>query len=225
MPTALEISTTSKKNMIGTTVIPRLIHQTYKSEAQIPLEWQESPRSWRQYHPSWIYCFWSDQDLRQLVQDHYSWFLPLYDSLKYTIQRIDAARYMILHRHGGVYSDLDYRVLCPIDQFFQGNDNNHAIYLVVSCNDGGYSNSLIASPANSPFWIECLKEIEHRVLRQRHEWWNLEKHVYVLHTTGPAMIRDLVKRPPYNSWVSTSAIRTVSAQRVQHLCQASVPYG
>nr|KAG5701406.1 hypothetical protein BaRGS_032738 [Batillaria attramentaria] len=45
--------------------------------------------------------------MRELIANNYSWFLADYDSYRYNIQRVDSARYFILHHFGGVYMDLD----------------------------------------------------------------------------------------------------------------------
>ena len=58
---------------------------------------------------------WTDAKSRQLIADHYSWFLPTFDGYKYPIQRADAIRYFVLHRFGGIYMDLDVGCLRPID--------------------------------------------------------------------------------------------------------------
>lgn len=47
-----------------------VLHQSYKSTVLPPLyaSWSES---WRSHHPAWKYKFWSDEENRQLVVDHY----------------------------------------------------------------------------------------------------------------------------------------------------------
>lgn len=63
---------------------------------------------------------WTDDDLRQLVKEHYSRFLPMYDAYPHHIMRVDAARYFLLHYHGGLYADLDFESLRPIDPLLKG---------------------------------------------------------------------------------------------------------
>ena len=47
-------------------MIPRIIHQTWKTET-IPPQWEAAQRSWRDAHPGWEYRLWTDDDLD--VQD------------------------------------------------------------------------------------------------------------------------------------------------------------
>jgi hypothetical protein len=49
-------------------MMPRIIHQTWKTEA-IPPQWQAAQRSWRDAHPEWEYRFWTDEDLDRLVRE------------------------------------------------------------------------------------------------------------------------------------------------------------
>ena len=55
----------------------------------------------------------TDATQRQLIADHFPWFLATYDGYPSYIQRRDAARYFIVYKHGGVYADLDYECTKP----------------------------------------------------------------------------------------------------------------
>ena len=87
-------------------MIPRIIHQTYKTR-DLPERWKDTPETWKRHHPEWTYMFWSDHDNRELIKRVDPEFLPSYDAYKYPIQRADAVRYYILKHYGGIYVDLD----------------------------------------------------------------------------------------------------------------------
>src|SRR5690348_15650039 len=106
---------------MSTNTLPPIIHQTWK-DRRIPAAWQPFQRSWREHHPDWRYRFWTDHDLRELVRRDYPWFLPIYDGYPKHIERVDAARYFLLHRHGGLYVDLDFECLRPIDELLAGRE-------------------------------------------------------------------------------------------------------
>ena len=44
---------------------------------------------------------WTDDDNRQLVKEHYPWFLDTYDSLPKPVMKADASRYLYMHHIGG----------------------------------------------------------------------------------------------------------------------------
>ena len=66
--------------------IPKIIHQSYKSESTLPQEWADTPSRWKKLHPTYEYKFWSDDDNRK--------FIPA------PIQRADAARYFAVLHYG-----------------------------------------------------------------------------------------------------------------------------
>ena len=76
-------------------MICKTIHQTWDDynvpECSVP--WTES---WKSNHLGWEYKLWSDEDGRELIEDKFSWFLPIYDGYRYNIQRADVIRYFIL---------------------------------------------------------------------------------------------------------------------------------
>ena len=94
--------------------IPKILHQTWKDE-NLPAHLQAFRQTWQTHHPTWEFRLWTDLDNRELIRQHYAWFLPIYDSYPENIMRADAARYFILHRYGGVYADLDVECLRPLD--------------------------------------------------------------------------------------------------------------
>jgi inositol phosphorylceramide mannosyltransferase catalytic subunit len=49
----------------------------------------------------------TEKTSRAFISNHYTWFLYVYDSYPYNIQRIDAIKYFVLYHYGGFYLDLD----------------------------------------------------------------------------------------------------------------------
>lgn len=50
---------------------------------------------------------WSSAESREFLQREYSWFLPIYDSYRHPVQRVDALKYFIMRHYGGIYVDMD----------------------------------------------------------------------------------------------------------------------
>jgi mannosyltransferase OCH1-like enzyme len=106
----------------GVTPIPRIIHQTWKTE-HIPYEifdrrWVES---WTRYHPDWLYVLWTDARLRELGRACYPSYESLYGQDVPGIFLADFGRYMVLHRFGGLYVDLDYECLKSVEPLLAGH--------------------------------------------------------------------------------------------------------
>lgn len=96
-------------------MIPKIIHQTWKNR-QLPYHLAAMQATWQEHHPDWEYRLWTDADNRDFLDAHYPWFLPTYDSYAHFISRVDAIRYFWLDFYGGLYVDLDFECLSPLDR-------------------------------------------------------------------------------------------------------------
>jgi mannosyltransferase OCH1-like enzyme/glycosyltransferase involved in cell wall biosynthesis len=147
--------------------IPTLIHQTWK-DADVPQKWQKWIDSWRLHHPGWGYRLWTDADNRAFLQEHYPWFLPVYDGYPEAIMRADAIRYFLLDHFGGLYVDMDFECLKPVDTLLDGRD------LVLGCEPEAHTrlllarqrglrrivgNAFIASRPGHPFWAHVHRQL------------------------------------------------------------------
>jgi UDP:flavonoid glycosyltransferase YjiC (YdhE family) len=146
--------------------IPHILHHTWKDD-QIPDHFRSWYESWRTYHPDWEFRLWTDGDCRSLIADQYAWFLPIYDAYSEHIKRVDAARYFILHHYGGLYVDLDYEALRPLDPLLRERQllltseppvhlQRYAGKLLVN---QMISNALMASVPGHPFWEYVFKHL------------------------------------------------------------------
>lgn len=106
------------------------------------------------------------------------------------IKRADAIRYFLLDHFGGLYVDLDFEALRPIDDLLAGHGlvigqepyvHSRVLYNV----DRLMCNAFMASCPRHPFWATVHAELEAR------------KHItkggkHVMDATGPRMINDAV---------------------------------
>lgn len=169
-------------------VVTRKLHQTWKDanppRALFSPRWSETLRG---SNPEWEYRLWTDAENHQLIAEHYPWFLGTYDAYPSAIQRADAARYFLAHRHGGLYADLDIECFRPLAPLAENAS------LVLSYKQGsnfskGASNAIFLSAKAHPFW-----GIVFDVLRNRSHT-RPRDHKAVLYSTGPAVLREAVRR-------------------------------
>jgi hypothetical protein len=171
---------------------PKIIHQTWKTK-EIPDEWKEYHRSWKKYNPDWHQILWTDDDSRKFIEKKFPEFLNIFDSYSYNIQRADAIRYFILYKYGGLYIDLDFECLQPIDRlllnesFVIGYEPlKHANYfrekLLIS-------NAFMASVPGHYFLLDIIKTMKTICPA-------IKLHNEVLTTTGPLMINNVLKKYP-----------------------------
>ncbi|ODT70028.1 MAG: hypothetical protein ABS75_14445 [Pelagibacterium sp. SCN 63-23] len=144
--------------------IPKILHFTWKTKTLTKFA-QQIWDDWARTHPDWEMRLWDDADIRQLVAEHYPAHLATFDGYPSGIFRADAFRFFVLHRHGGVYADLDVvpkgRLdgLCADSVCFVGAEPE----IHVEENDGRYRgmpfvlcNAFMGSEPGHPFWQRCL---------------------------------------------------------------------
>ena len=105
---------------------------------------------------------------RDFIAREYSWFLPIYDSYTDNIKRADAIRYFLLYHFGGVYVDLDFQCLKPLDTLLEGKELVMGwepaahVSRFVSENRGlnhMICNAFLASRPSHPFWEHVFKHL------------------------------------------------------------------
>jgi mannosyltransferase OCH1-like enzyme len=170
-----------------TLTIPKIIMQTWKTE-KVPSKWLPSQQSIIKHLVSnnWKYVLLTDKDNEDFVRQFFPQYLSVYLSLPYNIQRADMIRYMWLYIYGGIYMDLDYEIIKPIDDLFRIVISN--LYLTPGPGSGIVNiitNSFMASTPKCEFWLKCLEEIKNHTCRP----WYYSRHFYILQSTGPMMVQ------------------------------------
>lgn len=165
-------------------MIPRIIHQTWM-DGNVPERFRASPASWKEHHPAWEYRLWTDEDLRAFVEREFPEVVPLYRSYPDDIQRIDAARYLILHRLGGLYSDLDIVCLHPFDAFLECEA------VLPRTRPYGHSNDLMMAAPGSRLFARAVAGLPAAYARWQHGW--VPRHFRVLLTTGSLYITQVAR--------------------------------
>ncbi|RXW24611.1 hypothetical protein EST38_g1265 [Candolleomyces aberdarensis] len=155
--------------------IPRIIHQTWKTET-LPPRWQPISQACRDMMPDYEYILWTDASSRDFIGEHYPWFLDTFDNYKYPIQRADAIRYFVLHHYGGVYMDLDIGCLRPMDSLLQ-----YPVILPKTI-PVGVSNDLMFAEKGHPF----LQQTIHNLVTFDHSW--ILNYPTVMFSTGPMFL-------------------------------------
>nr|VWO95196.1 ATP-binding multidrug cassette transporter [Ganoderma boninense] len=132
--------------------VPRIIHQTWKSET-LPPNWANLSQGCREMMPDYEYMLWTDASAREFIAQHYSWFLDTFDGYTYPIQRADAIRYFVLYHYGGVYMDLDMGCLRPMDPLLV-----HSVILPRT-KPVGVSNDLMFAEKHHPFMAQTIHNL------------------------------------------------------------------
>lgn len=178
--------------------IPKIIMQQWNDE-NIPEKWKCSPESIKKHMPGWKYILTTMKDWRDLIKNEYPQYLRRYDSFRHHIQRVDFFRYAWLHKHGGLYMDLDFEVMEPLDRFFE---EGSLFFLPMHGNMAGGANSFMASVPNHPFWIKLMDSIN-----QTDDVTYFSKFDQVLHESGPIAVEHALQRNSFSWTVLPKEIR------------------
>ena len=169
----------------------RIIHQVWfgtipnkKKAKKTYIKFQKYRNSWKEKNPTWYHIEWNKEMSDRFVYKFYNKYYDLYRNYTYEIQKCDAIRYMILHRYGGLYVDMDYHCVKSFDLVF--SIYKSPLYLVQTPNMSGeyVSNSLMFSTPRHKFWKVLLSEM--RKVSKPPMYYS--KHLSVMYTTGPAIV-------------------------------------
>jgi hypothetical protein len=95
--------------------IPKNIFQTFQS-AELAKSPYQAIQSWRSLNPTWSHYFFTDEDQRTFIADHFpSEVLWAYDQLLPGAYRADLWRYCVLYSKGGIYVDHKLVLHIPLD--------------------------------------------------------------------------------------------------------------
>ena len=164
--------------------VPPLLHQFAPSNRSAwKAVWLASQPSWEHQFRGFEYRLWTDEDLHEFVARRFPAFLPTYLGYAHAINRVDAARYLVLYELGGIYADLDIECL-----------HNFAHELpagLVSIAESPFpterfQNALMSSPARHPFWSIVLEEL-----------LAFQYTANIVQATGPGAIDRSAARGPH----------------------------
>ena len=142
--------------------IPKIIHQIWVGNSNIPSQYQYYQSTWKKIHPSWQYRLWTNADIKS--------FSPKIQELFYNArsfaEQADILRLEILKENGGVYVDLDTECFASLDPLIE----KYNFIAVTASTDLSFeiTNSLIASEKNHPILISSLNYLNDN-------WLNIEK--------------------------------------------------
>lgn len=174
--------------------IPKIIHQIYyQGEAAIPADYLRYRQTILDLHPDWEYYFWDEKKSRNFLQENYPEYLQLYDSYPYFIQRCDAIRYFLLHHYGGFYIDMDIEFIKPLDDLLEN-------YELIFSKLVGFSNSIMGSIPQDPFWLQVFQELKVRKssIPQKTNPLISKMAYYVCYSTGPLLLSNCILQEKYH---------------------------
>lgn len=178
--------------------IPKIIHQIwYGNEESLPKHFRMFGETWKEHHPGWDYEFWDDDRINNFIHVYYPHYLDVFNSFQYNIQRVDAIRYLILYKIGGMYVDFDVECMRPHDDLISGKTccfsmepENHRLRFNKSVY---FNNALIACIPEHPFMGKII-EMVFSYIPKRQRLTMEQRFMEVMTTTGPLALVDIYEK-------------------------------
>lgn len=169
--------------------LPRILHQTWKSKSDLPANYAFWSRSFDECNPDLEHRIYDDADNRALLADTFPQLLPVYDAFPREIFRADFIRPVYLFRFGGVYADMDFQCLRPLDEVF-ASETEVVLGRMGADETFAHSipNAMMLSAPNEAFWLGYLALMVQA-------WEAVDDRVLVRpeSVTGPIVLREAVR--------------------------------
>lgn len=185
--------------------IPKIIHQIWlQGENNIPIDYPNYSASWKNLNPEFKYILWDENMIINLINNKFPKFLNVFNNYPKLVQKVDAAKYLIIYVYGGIYVDMDLECLKPIYELIENKqiilfkcDINILMRMVFYYTTNNIlQNCFLVSIENHPFWLYIIDLMMKEDLKQG-EYELLEN--YIFRTTGPGLLSNAYYTYPYKN--------------------------
>ena len=97
--------------------IPKIVHQIWLG-SELPDVYARFREGWMELHPEWEFRLWTDEAVAELDFDE----RDLYEGSWNFAMKANILRAVVVRRFGGLYVDVDYECLQPLDPFHHRYD-------------------------------------------------------------------------------------------------------
>ena len=134
------------------------------------------------------YKFLNKKSCEKLIEQ-YKNYKKMYYSVKYDIMKVDIIRFLILHKYGGLYADLD---IFPKLKKLKDKD------LIISYKKGQkrehFEMEVVQSKKNNKFLLDFLDHVKKQIKeKNKVKIYDTWKARYVYQTTGPYSLHRFLK--------------------------------
>ncbi len=193
-------------------MVPHIIHQTWK-DSNLPDHLSILAETWKLKHPGWQYVYWTDEMNRDFIKKHNIEFLSIYDGYNFDIQRVDAVRYFILYKMGGVFIDLDFECFYNIEPLLKDQDCIFGLEPEEHCErfkmEMIICNAFMACNPRNPFFKCICDQLKNN---EEINSPNCPQWLQILESTGPLKLTRI-----YNNYESKEMVKLLPAHTIYPL--------
>jgi mannosyltransferase OCH1-like enzyme len=117
--------------------------------------------------------------------ENYPNYWNTYNKCDILIQKVDVARYLILHYYGGCYMDMDMEILKDFRELLNDEDE----IVLSNTVQNFYSNGILFSSENNNFWLDFLNDIDKKI-----NVFKFNNFLNVYYSTGPLNLKRFIKK-------------------------------
>lgn len=180
-------------------MIPRTIHQIWVGDLEPPAAFEAWSLRWQELHPRWSYIRWGGCPADFVVRPLWERAAEIVPARNVGQFRADILRYEILARMGGVYVDMDFEPLRPLDGFLADLGDGCCGFAAWETDGEWVNNAIMGAQPATPFFIELVEGLEGRVAKHNGRRPNK--------ISGPAYLTGRLKeRRPSRFAIASSAV-------------------
>lgn len=188
-------------------MIPAIIHQIWwQGYLNLPPELKKNREILVKNHSKFKFIFWDEKLIHKLIKNEYNNFYSKFINEDISIiQKIDLAKYIILHKFGGIYIDLDMIYIKNIEPLIDFENNKitvskinfnvnwiEFILLKIINKKFIFNNGFLISPKNKNFWLDlvsdCFESIENKSFINHITFYK------IFNTTGPFILSKNIEK-------------------------------
>jgi hypothetical protein len=167
-------------------------------DAAPPPDYVARTELFRLAHPEWEVTVWTGRMIQALVfSASPGYYETTFLGYPYPVMRIDAARYFILREHGGVYMDMDQKLVAPLDPLLAAHPDADALVWeeTYAFTQRTLTNSFIASAPGSALASRLVARLEdpYPYPGGDEEEARASKKATIFHFTGPTFFARVVE--------------------------------
>ncbi len=177
--------------------IPRYIHQIWISSSEnheMNKNFRLAADSCIKLNSNYNYTLWTHKKILIWLQNQYPWFLSLYKSYSYDMQRIDAMKYFVLFHYGGIYIDLDIKCYVQdiITAMIPRNQIENEPDVIFHMGGEGISanTDIMTAKRYHPFFKLAVNR-----LKSANRWFYLY-HLTIILSAGPTYLYGIYRKYP-----------------------------
>jgi mannosyltransferase OCH1-like enzyme len=200
------------------TEIPKIIHQIWMGiDEPLPECFRLFGETWKENHPGWKYELWDGERTNDFIHEFYPHYWNIFQNFQYDTQRLDAIRYLILDKMGGMYADFDTECLKPHDELLAGRTccfsmepESHRVHYNKNIL---FNNALMACIPKHPFMKKIVETVFSYI--PKNEKHSDEQRIEeILTITGPFALIDIYESYPLKEQIFLIPAKYVSPYNI-----------